>query len=162
MKDNLEITKLNQLGGHYNIYKIESETSSNVYSDKVHYGMLAEFSCSGDIVFTGIKFKDDCIGIFVSGLILAILCLIYEYIINKKTFLINEYYKTNSEASTLEKLKLTGIHFIQTLLLYIIMIGVMSYNMYIIIIIITSNAIGYMIFADIGRKIETSGCCNFN
>lgn len=126
------------------------------------YGMVAKLSCSADVVFSFIQIRDNCLEITLSCVIFIILSLVYEYILNKKTKLLEEYNNSMLPTNSSEKIKITLVHASHITLLYLIMIGVMSYNIWIILAIVLSNGFGYWIFMDHERKIEMGGCCNFN
>lgn len=125
------------------------------------YGMTADFSCSADVVFSGIQIMDNCTGIFAAAVVLCVISLLYEYTLNRKTKLLEGYLKSDNEGSFEEKIVISIYHCIQLSLLYLIMIGIMSYNCWLIFVIIISNGIGYFLFIDYERIIETCGCCNF-
>lgn len=126
------------------------------------YGMTAKLSCSADVVFSFIQIRDNCLEIVLSCVVFIILSLVYEYVLNKKTKLLEEYNSSMIASNASEKIKITLVHALHITLLYVIMIGVMSYNIWIILAIILSNGFGYWIFMDYERKIEMGGCCNFN
>ena len=62
------------------------------------------------------------------------------------------------------KVILTGIHTIITILVYLLMIFLMTYNVYIVFSIVIGNAIGYYLFAfddkNNIRKNSNLGCCH--
>ena len=128
---------------------------------KKTYGMTSDFSCSGDMVFTELRVKDNCLQVVYTSIAFFLICIFFEYVLNYKTNKIQEY-KYSKESTIKDKLFLTFIHFLHTLLAYILMMGIMTYNIWLIFAIVISNGIGYYIFADFNRKIETNGCCNFN
>lgn len=69
----------------------------------------------------------------------------------------------DSKSIIIERLKITGVHVMICFLIYLIMYGLMSYNVIVIFAIIFGNVVGYYIFGISGkykRMISNVGCCH--
>lgn len=125
------------------------------------YGMTAEFSCTSEVIFTGISFDNNCLHLIISIFIMILLSLLYEFIICYKIKL-NKNLENIEVITTENKLLSSFIHTVFITLSFILMMGIMSYNMWIVISIILSNGIGFYLFSDKNRKIENNGCCQIS
>lgn len=140
---------------------ISKLTTFDNYEVGKTYGMTAEFSCTSEVIFTGISFENNCLHLIISIVIMILLSLLYEFIICYKIKL-NKNLENNEIISSENKLLSSLIHTIFITLSFILMLGIMSYNMWIVISIILSNGIGFYLFSDKNRKIENNGCCQIS
>lgn len=147
-----------------NYFNINASTNQNKFDNyeygKTH-GMTAEFSCTSDVIFTGISFENNCFHLIISIVIMILISLLYEFIICYKIKL-NKTLEETEVITTKNKLWSSFIHMLFITLSFLTMMGVMSYNMWIVLSIIISNGIGFYLFSDRNRKIENNGCCQIS
>jgi hypothetical protein len=147
---------------HYNI------VGNPEYEMKMTYGMTAKFTCKADLVFDGIKI-DQCSEILVGCLIIAVISLLFEYLLSLKQTLYLKFerklrddsFDINEELKL--KVTLTILQFLVMFFSAILMFAIMSYNLYFSLVVVTFNAIGLFAFMPIeGRKVECHGCCQIS
>lgn len=134
-----------------------------------YYGMYAGFSCKTTLIFKGIEIT-NCWQMIIGIIVMAFLCLIFELFLSIKDKQLEQYFDNNNSGfyqdkkSVLkEKILLMFIQLIVCTLSIVLMIGIMSYNLNIIITIVSFNAIGYLLFIPKeGRKANAQGCCNIS
>lgn len=139
-----------------------SMSGSDMSMESKHFGMTADFSCSADVIFSSIQISENCFQLFLAGLVLALISILYEYIVSVKSKATQNLYQANIKPDFVQKLYLSFLYLCHITLLYLVMMGIMTYNMWLVLVIIIFNGIGYYLFVDFGRKAENNGCCNFH
>lgn len=88
--------------------------------------------------------------------------IIFEFLLTKKSFLLEKVKRHQIDLT--KKIGITFIHLMVVFLIYLNMLGLMTYNGSIILSIILGNIVGFMLFGNAEqnklRKIENVGCCH--
>lgn len=136
------------------------------------HGMTADWTCNTIILFDGI-IVTTCVQLILSCVVFALLSLLFEFLMSLKANILYSYEEERLKYAILEedvpqarRIPITILHVSLCMLGYLIMYGLMTYNMWIILTIAIANALGYFIFA-VGllgkpRPVSNMGCCHMS